>query len=157
MAKGYLTLTAGCPWQVDSSGVRQVTGSSRARPLGPACLLNTEVSLRSKRELIEKFIQENLPQIEDTDAIPNEFEKFRNEEQEKALKVLIQEENLAEAKTEKLIENYLFAERAPLWKEVLALRVEGRPSILKSKEIADRILNKILNFVETFVHEIAGN
>lgn len=120
-------------------------------------LLNSEVSLRSKRELIEKFIQQNLPQINDTDAIPNEFEKFWNEEQEKALKILIQEENLAEVKTERLIEHYLFAERSPLRKEVLALRVEGRPSILKSKEIGDRILNKIMNFVETFVHGISGN
>ena len=30
-------------------------------------LLGTEKSLRSKRELIEKFIQENLPEITDTD------------------------------------------------------------------------------------------
>ena len=73
------------------------------------------------------------------------------------MKVLIQEENLAEDKTESLIENYLFAERVPLRKEVLALRVEGRPNILKSREIGDRILNKILNFVEIFVHGISGN
>lgn len=46
-------------------------------------LLNTEVSLRSKRELIEKFIQESLPYIEDTDTTPEEFEKFWNVEQKK--------------------------------------------------------------------------
>ena len=33
-------------------------------------LLNTEAHLRSKRELIEKFIQANLPTIKDTDDIP---------------------------------------------------------------------------------------
>ncbi|WP_348799352.1 type I restriction endonuclease subunit R [Flavobacterium adhaerens] len=120
-------------------------------------LLNTEVSLRSKRELIEKFIQESLPQIDDTDTIPEEFEKFWNEEQEKALKDLVKEENLSEEKTEKLIENYLFAEREPLRTEILDLRIEGRPSVLKSKEIGDRILNKILSFVDTFVNGIAEN
>ena len=120
-------------------------------------LLNTEVSLRSKRELIEKFIQESLPNIEDTDTIPEEFEKFWNEEQENALQELVKTENLSEEKTERLIENYLFTEREPLRKEILALRVEGRPSVLKSKEIGDRILNKILDFVETFVNGISGN
>jgi type I restriction enzyme R subunit len=120
-------------------------------------LLNTEVSLRSKRELIEKFIQENLPQIDDTDTIPDEFEKFWNLEQEKALKDLVRTESLSEDKTEKLIENYLFTEREPLRNEILDLRIEGRPSVLKSKEIGDRILNKILGFVDTFVNDISGN
>lgn len=120
-------------------------------------LLNTEVSLRSKRELIEKFIQESLPNIEDTDTIPEEFEKFWNEEQEKALKILIEDENLSEEKTERLIEDYLFAEREPLRNDILDLRKEGRPSVLKSKEIGDRILNKILNFVDTFVNGITGS
>lgn len=119
-------------------------------------LLNTEVSLRSKRELIEKFIQESLPQIADTDLIPEEFEKFWNEEQEKALQDLVKTENLSDEKTEKLIENYLFTEREPLRKEILDLRIDGRPSILKSKEVGDRILNKILDFVDTFVNGISG-
>ncbi|VTR43585.1 type I restriction endonuclease subunit R [Sphingobacterium thalpophilum] len=121
-----------------------------------ANLLNTEVSLRSKRELIEKFIQENLPHIEDSDTIPDEFEKFWNIEQENALQDLIKTENLLEEDTERLIENYLFTEREPLRKEVLSLRAEGRPSVLKSKEIGDRILNKIVGFVDTFVNGITG-
>jgi len=120
-------------------------------------LLNTEVSLRSKRELIEKFIQESLPHIEDTDTIPEEFEKFWTVEQEKALQELVNTENLSEEKTERLIENYLFTEREPLRKEILDLRKEGRPSVLKSKEIGDRILNKIIGFVDTFVNGISGN
>lgn len=122
-----------------------------------ANLLNTEVSLRSKRELIDKFIQESLPNIEDTDTIPEEFEKFWNIEQEKALQELVKTENLSEEKTERLIENYLFTEREPLRKEILDLRKEGRPSVLKSKEIGDRILNKILGFVDIFVNGISGN
>lgn len=120
-------------------------------------LLNTEVSLRSKRELIERFIQESLPHIEDTDTIPEEFEKFWNLEQKKALQEMVKTENLSEEKTERLIENYLFTEREPLRKEILDLRLEGRPSVLKSKEIGDRILNKILGFVDTFVNGISGN
>ncbi|OCA70365.1 deoxyribonuclease HsdR [Chryseobacterium contaminans] len=120
-------------------------------------LLNTEVSLRSKRELIDKFIQESLPHIEDKDTIPNEFEKFWNIEQEKALDELIRAENLSKEETERIIENYVFSEREPLRKEILDLRVEGRPSILKSREIGDRILNRIVGFVDTFVNGMVGN
>lgn len=119
-------------------------------------LLNTEVSLRSKRDLIEKFIRENLPHIDDTDTIPEEFEKFWNTEQEKALQELVKSENLYAEKTEKLIENYLFSEREPMRKELLALRIEGRPSILKSKETGNRILGKIVNFVDIFINGMTG-
>lgn len=120
-------------------------------------LLNTEVSLRSKRELIEKFIQESLPHIEDTDTIPEEFEKFWNDEQEKALQDIIETEDLYKEKTEKLIENFLFSEREPLRDELLSLRKAGKPSVLKFKETGDRILNKILDFVDTFVNGLSGS
>ncbi|PQA89836.1 type I restriction enzyme, R subunit [Chryseobacterium piscicola] len=119
-------------------------------------LLNTEVSLRSKRELIEKFIQQGLVNIEDIDTIPDEFEKFWNREQINAFQELVKDENLSEEKTEKLIENYLFTEREPLRQEILDLRLDGRPGILESKEVGNRILNKILGFIETFVDGISG-
>lgn len=120
-------------------------------------LLNSEVSLRSKRELIEKFIQENLPNIKDTDTISEEFERFWSIEQERAMQELVTEENLYFDKTEKLIENYLFTEREPLREELLSLRKDGKPSVLRFKETGDRIMNKILGFVETFVDGMSGN
>lgn len=122
-----------------------------------ANLLNSQVSLRSKRELIDKFIQENLPIIEDTDTIPDEFEKFWNTEQIKAFKALVYEEKLSEEKTEKLLENYLFAEREPLRDEILELIEGEKPSILHRKKTGDRILSKIISFVDTFVNGVSGN
>lgn len=119
-------------------------------------LLNTEAHLRSKRELIEKFIQENLPVIEDTDDIPQEFEKFWNAEQQKAFNQLIKDENLSADKTEKIIEDYLFAEREPLRDEVLELIEGDKPTVLERKKVGDRILNRIMTFVETFINGIAG-
>lgn len=120
-------------------------------------LLTGEANLRSKRELIEKFILENLPVIEDTDTIPEEFDKYWNEEQQKAFNQLVAEENLSPDKTHKLIENYLFAEREPLRDEVLDLIEGEKPSVLVRKKIGDKILNKIVGFVETFINGVAGN
>lgn len=115
-------------------------------------MLSTEKTLRSKRELIEKFIQENLPEIIDTDDIIPVFEKFWNREQQNAFDQLVQEENLSANKSEKLIEDYLFAEREPLRDEILELIEGEKPSLLQRKVVSERILKKILNFVETFMH-----
>ena len=114
--------------------------------------LTGEANLRSKRELIEKFIEDNLPSIEDSETIPQEFEKFWSKEQQKALDVLVKEENLSSEKTQKLIENYLFAEREPLRDELLNLIDGDKPSVLKRKSIGDRILKKVVTFVDTFIN-----
>jgi type I restriction enzyme R subunit len=119
-------------------------------------LLTGETNLRSKRELIEKFILENLPIIEDTNTIPEEFDKYWNEEQQKAFNKLVKEENLSPEKTHKLIENYLFAEREPLRDDILKLIEGEEPSVLVRKKLGDKILNKIVGFVETFINGIVG-
>jgi type I restriction enzyme R subunit len=118
-------------------------------------LLSTETTLRSKRELIEKFILESLPIITDTDEIVPVFEKYWDEEQQKAFSKLVAEENLSASKTEKLIENYLFAERPPLRDEVLELIEGEKPSLLQRKKLGDRILKRIMDFVETYINGMA--
>jgi type I restriction enzyme R subunit len=110
-----------------------------------------ESGLRSKRELIEKFIENNLPKIEQTDTIPQEFEKFWKEEQIKSLENIVKEENLNKEKTQTLIDTYLFAEREPLSDDALALIQGKQPSVLKRKKVADRIISRIVDFVEVFV------
>jgi len=119
-------------------------------------LLNTEVQLRSKKELIERFIRENLPVIMDTDDIPQEFEKFWSVEQEKAFQKLVAEESLSKEKTQALIENYLYSEREPMRDEVLELLLGDKPTLLQRKTIGERILRKIVSFVETFINGISG-
>jgi type I restriction enzyme R subunit len=106
--------------------------------------------------LIEKFISQNIPDIEDTDSIPQEFDKFWMEEQRIAFNELVKTENLSVPKTEQLIENYLFAEREPLRDEVLALIEGDKPTLLQRKKVGDGILKKIMDFVETFINGMDG-
>jgi type I restriction enzyme R subunit len=61
-------------------------------------LLTGQVHLRSKRELIEKFIEENLMYIGDTDDIPDEFNRFWTIERERAFTTICTEENLSPEK-----------------------------------------------------------
>jgi len=115
-------------------------------------LLSTETTLRSKRELIEKFIKENLPIIVETDEVAPAFDKFWIEEQQKAFNKLVKEEKLSAEKTEKLIEDYLFAERPPLRDEVLELIEDEKPGLLQRKAIGERILKRLMDFIETFIN-----
>ncbi len=119
-------------------------------------LLNTEMQLRSKKELIEKFIRENMPIILDTDDIPQEFEKFWTLEQENAFLRIVDEEKLSKERTQTLIENYLYSEHEPRRDEILELLDGEKPTLLQRKPTGDRILEKILNFVETFINGIVG-
>ncbi|MEM5566933.1 type I restriction endonuclease subunit R [Psychroserpens sp. AS72] len=113
-------------------------------------MLSGDIQLRSKRELIEKFIEENLPHINDVDAIQDEFERFWHEEKVLALSKMCDEEQLDQKQFQALIESYTYSGREPLRDEVFKC-LDNRPSILKAREIGERILDKMKEFVQVFV------
>lgn len=115
-----------------------------------------DTQLRSKRELIEKFIHENLPNIDDSDDIPDQFYNFWNEERQLAIENLSKEENLDSDKIQKLIGDYLFTEKIPLRDDIIGA-MNKRPSLKDRGATAERILAKMLAFVETFISGIASN
>lgn len=115
-----------------------------------------EVQLRSKRDLIQKFIEKNLPNIQESDDIPEAFDNFWNEEKKLALDQLVEDEKLSSEKTQALIEHYLFAERAPINDDVIALLEGPAPSLLQRRTLGKRILERIMEFVETFIEGVDG-
>ena len=112
-----------------------------------------DTQLRSKRELIEKFINEHLPIIEDSEDIPDEFVQFMTTEKLEAIKSLSKEEGLDSEKLEKVIGDYMFTEKIPLRDDIIGT-MNTRPSLKERKTKAERITNKILEFVETFISGI---
>ena len=98
-----------------------------------------------------------MPVIHDSADIPQEFDNFWNEEKRKSFEQLIKEENLSADKADKLIADYLFAQKKPIRDEVLDLIDGDKPTVLERKKIGDRILNKIISFVDTFIEGITGN
>ena len=112
-------------------------------------LLGGDIQLRSKRELIEKFIQENLPKIDNADNIQDEFEKYWQDEKVLALNKLCEEEHLDKEQFKALIEAYIFSGQDPLRDAVLHC-LGGRPSILQAKEIGARIIFKMKAYVDVF-------
>ncbi|MDX8339738.1 type I restriction endonuclease subunit R [Draconibacterium sp. IB214405] len=118
-------------------------------------LVSGDTQLRSKRELIEKFINHNLPHIADSDDIPEEFESFWSEERQNAIRTLSEDEGLDSAKLEKVIGDYLFTEKKPMRDDIIDM-LNNRPALKERGKIAERLTDKILAFVETFINGISG-
>ena len=118
-------------------------------------ILSGEAKLRSKRELIEKFIGENLPHIKDLDDIPTQFETYWKDEQMKAFNTICKDEHIEPEKLQNVVGDYLFTERLPLRDDIVsALKI--KPKLLDRKTITERVIHKIIDFVETFISGMAA-
>tara|TARA_R110002049_G_scaffold41140_1_gene124294 strand:- start:1145 stop:2284 length:1140 start_codon:yes stop_codon:yes gene_type:complete len=118
-------------------------------------LLGGDIMLRSKRELIEKFIEENLPKIDDVDNIQEEFETYWQEQKVLALGKICEEEHLDKAQFKSLIDTYIYSGQEPIKDDVFKC-LDNRPSILKAREIGERILSKMKEFVQVFIEGMTG-
>ncbi|WP_299249345.1 type I restriction endonuclease subunit R [uncultured Cytophaga sp.] len=125
------------------------TSEAKAQRKAIIDLLGGDIVLRSKRELIQKFIDENLPYIKDGDAIEEEFEKFWQDQKVLALGKLCEDEHLDTLQFKALIDAYIYSGREPIKDEVL-LCLDNRPSILQARVIGDRIIAKMKEFVNVF-------
>ncbi|MCP4937273.1 MAG: type I restriction endonuclease subunit R [bacterium] len=113
-------------------------------------ILDTETQLRSKKELIERFIADHFPDIPKGGDIGEEFETYWNEEKQKAVQALSAAEGLDPEGLEKVIGNYLFTEKTPMRDDVISI-MSNRPSLKERRSISERVIAKIKAFVETFI------
>jgi type I restriction enzyme R subunit len=118
-------------------------------------LLGGDVMLRSKRELIEKFIEENLPFILDADKIEEVFEQYWQDQKVLALSKLCEEEHLDKAQFKALIDAYIYSDIEPIKDDVLKC-LDNKPSALLVRTIGERILDKMKEFVDVFVNGMVG-
>ncbi|MCE7058126.1 type I restriction endonuclease subunit R [Algoriphagus sp. AGSA1] len=118
-------------------------------------LIVGESQLRSKRELIEKFINQTLPVIEDSEDIPEEFLNFWTKERIEALKKLSAEEGLDTDKLEQVIGDFIYTEKEPLRDDIIGM-LNSRPGLKERKTIAERVKSKIMDFVETFINGVSA-
>lgn len=115
-------------------------------------IINNTPELRSKRELIEKFIDENLLKINKIDDVQDEFENFMDKEKAKEYKKICEEESLNPEKLKAVIETYIYDQRKPLNDDIAGV-LTFTPKLLERAKIVPRILEKIVSFVEKFYGE----
>lgn len=115
-------------------------------------ILTNNPQLRSKKELIEKFINENLYAINEDD-IEDEFDKFWEKQKDQAYKELCSEENLDCKEVRKVVDKYIYEQRVPL-KDEIVNTLKIKPKLLERQKIIPRVLNKIITFVEKFYDDM---
>lgn len=115
--------------------------------------VSADAVLRSKRELIEKFIKQNIPDIKDGDDVEGEFESFWTREKIEAFERMCKEEGLMSEKLQQLIDDYLFSGRKPR-RDDLADTLKEKPKILERDSIVTRISKKLNKFIDTFIEGV---
>lgn len=112
-------------------------------------IFDRDVQLRKKKDLIKKFIEENLSKIDKADEVEKAFGKFWENERALVLKRLAQEENIPLENIENLISEYLYTQKLPHEQDIADM-FPVQPSIFKRKNIIDRIKSAIENIVDIF-------
>jgi type I restriction enzyme, R subunit len=116
-------------------------------------MLATEVQLRSKRDLIEKFIQQNMPLIQPSEDVGEAFNVFWDQEKETTLNAICDEEGLDREKFDKLVDHFNFSGQNPLRDDVVAA-LKVPPKILDRRKVVNRVLDRLIGFIRTFEDDL---
>ena len=112
-------------------------------------LFDRDVQLRKKKDLIKKFIEENLPKIDKADNVEKAFSEFWVSERSLVLKDLAQTENIPIDKIEHLVGEYLYTQKLPQAQEIADILPKA-PRILERQGIINRIKSVIEKIVDVF-------
>ncbi len=112
-------------------------------------IFDRDARLRKKKDLIKKFIEENLPKIAKADDVEKSFGEFWADERSETLKKLAKDENIPTENLEKLIGEYLYTQKLPREQDIADMLPE-QPRIMERRGIINRIKSAIENIVDMF-------
>ncbi|MEH6742688.1 type I restriction endonuclease subunit R [Hyphomonas sp.] len=141
--------------QANKDAAKGDTSESERKRDAVLNLLGNEPQLRSKRELIEKFIRDYMPSVANGDSIEQAFATYWAREKEKAIGGLCEEEGLERGAIDLIIKDYRFTGREPLPDNVVAAMIE-KPRILERRRKVRRVSEKAVAFVHQFEEGIGG-
>ena len=113
-------------------------------------LLSGDVDLRSKRELIEKFIDGTLPEVETADKVTEAFKTYWDEEEKTAFSELCQVEGIDSIKLTQMLDNFRWREREPSSEEIAGILNE-QPKVLNRVKVIERVKTQIMDLINTFL------
>jgi type I restriction enzyme R subunit len=114
-----------------------------------------EIELRSKGELIQKFIETALPKLGNATEIPDSFEAFWEQERTNAFEKLVKEEQLDADKLKKVIDRFVYTGKPPLPDPDIIELIHRPLKLAERAPTRQRVLDKVIAYVETFVNGVA--
>ena len=115
-----------------------------------------EIELRSKRDLIQKFIDSTLPELGSAAEIPYSFEDFWEQERTSAFDQLCKEEQLDAEKLKQVIDRYVYTGQEPLPDPDIINLITRPLKLAERAPTRKRVLTRIMDYVMTFIRGIAA-
>ena len=115
-----------------------------------------DIELRSKGELIQKFIETTLPKLGTAAEIPDSFESFWEQERVSAFDRLVKEEQLNADKLQKVIDKFVYTGKPPLPDPDIFELIERPMKLAERAPTRKRVQEKVIAYVETFIRGVAA-
>jgi len=116
-------------------------------------IIASDPQLRSKRELIEQFIEENIASGFTADEIPEKFEAFWSKAQQDKLQELSDTEKLDKEKVQAIIEEYIFSNQIIDLRDKVSNSLLEKQKLLTRRKTITRVIDKINDYLRTFFDE----
>ena len=112
-------------------------------------LISSDISLHDKQDLIQKFIEENMPKMINGQSVQTAFAAFWDAEKEQAYQHLCKEENLKPEAMKQVLEHYEFTKRLPR-KEELKDLPNYKVKLFERENVFSNLLVKTRKLIEKF-------
>jgi type I restriction enzyme R subunit len=112
-------------------------------------LFDRDVQLRKKKDLIKKFIEENLPKVDRSENVEKAFGEFWASERSNVVKDLAAAENIPVERIEILVGEYLYTQKMPQSQEIVDL-LPVKPKLMERRGIVNRIKSVIEKIIDVF-------
>lgn len=112
-------------------------------------LISSDISLHDKQDLIQKFIEDNMPKMINGQSVQTAFAAFWDAEKEQAYQHLCKEENLKPEAMKQVLEHYEFTKRLPR-KEELKDLPNYKVKLFERENVFSNLLVKTRQLIEKF-------
>ncbi len=112
-------------------------------------LISSDISLHDKQDLIQKFIEENIPKMINGQSVQDAFAHFWDIEKERAYQQLCEQENLKPEVMKEVLEHYEYTNRFPR-KEELKDLPNYKVKLFERDNVFTNLLVKTRQLIERF-------
>lgn len=112
-------------------------------------LIGSDISLHDKQDLIQKFIEENMPKMINGQSVQVVFAQFWDAEKEQAYQHFCEQENLKPEVMKQVLDNYEFNKRLPRKEEMKELP-NYKVKLFERDSVLSNLLVKTRQLIEKF-------
>ncbi|CAM4195933.1 hypothetical protein F901_00839 [Acinetobacter dispersus] len=112
-------------------------------------LIGSDISLHDKQDLIQKFIEENMPKMINGQSVQVAFAQFWDAEKEQAYQHFCEQENLKPEAMKQVLDNYEFSKRLPRKEEMKELP-NYKVKLFERDSVLSNLLVKTRQLIEKF-------